>query len=384
MSVGPAPEVAARGAADPASAAPGALTLGVEEEFLLVEAATATAAARVDEIEDALAPGTRAQLRHEFHASQLELATTVCVELDDLRAQVAGLRRAAATAAATIGCRLLAVGTAPISGPPPAVTDDPRYLRMAERFGAIADTPGLCGCHVHVGVPDPELAVQVCNHLRPWLPVLQAMTANSPFADGRDTGHASWRSVLWAHWPSTGPTPYVHDLRDYRETVDRMIATGVMLDEGMIYWYARPSARYPTVEVRVGDVCATTEDTVLVAALVRGLVATAIDDIAAGQAAADVHDRLLAAAHWRAAHDGLEGDGVDVPTGTVRPAWELLDRLVARVEPALRRHGDLARVHDLLDLLRHRGTGAARQRRARHDGGLREVLELLAKQTSGE
>jgi NAD(P)-dependent dehydrogenase (short-subunit alcohol dehydrogenase family) len=98
---------------------------------------------------------------------------------------------------------------------------------MAERFGAIADTPGLCGCHVHVGVPDPETAVQVCNHLRPWLPTLQAMTANSPFSYGRDTGYASWRSVLWSRWPSTGPTPYLRDLADYRRTVERMIATGV-------------------------------------------------------------------------------------------------------------------------------------------------------------
>jgi glutamate---cysteine ligase / carboxylate-amine ligase len=362
----------------------GARTVGVEEEFLLIDADTATAAARVDEVEAALDPAIRRQMRREFHASQLELATGVCTELADLRGQIATLRRSAATAAATVGCRLVAVGTAVIDGPPPPVTDDPRYARMAERFGAIADTPGLCGCHVHVGVPDRELAVLVCNHLRPWLPVLQATAANSPFADGRDTGHASWRSVLWGQWPSAGPTPYLRDLRDYECTVERMIATGVMMDEGMIYWYARPSVRYPTVEVRVGDVCATVEDTVLVAALIRALVDTVIGDIHAGRPAPDVPDGLLAAAHWRAARDGLEGHGVDAVTATVTPAWGQLDRLVGTIEPALTRHGDLAAVHDLLDLLRQRGTGAARQRRARRDGGLREVLALLAGQTSGE
>jgi carboxylate-amine ligase len=363
---------------------PKPLTVGVEEEFLLVDADTATAAARIDEVEAALDPAVRGQLRREFHASQLELATGVCTDLADLRRQIVGHRRAAATATATIGCRLLAVGTAIIEGPPPPVTDDPRYTSMAERFGAIADTPGLCGCHVHVGVPDRELAVQVCNHLRPWLPVLQAMAANSPFSDGRDTGHASWRSVLWAHWPSAGPTPYFRDLREYETTVARMVETGVMLDEGMTYWYARPSARYPTVEVRVCDVCATAEDTVLVAALIRALVATVEGDIAAGRAAPDVPDGLLAAAHWRAAHDGLEGYGVDPVTGAVIPAWDLVDRLVSTVEPALARHGDLPVVHQLVDLLRQRGTGAARQRKARLDGGLHEVLALLAKQTAGE
>jgi glutamate---cysteine ligase / carboxylate-amine ligase len=360
------------------------LTVGVEEEFLLVDVDTATAAARVDEIEAALDQDLRPRMRREFHASQLELATEVHTDLTGLLDQISTLRRAAATAAATIGCRLLAVGTAVYDGPPPPVTDDPRYTLMAERFGAVADTPGLCGCHVHVGVPDRERAVQVCNHLRPWLPTLLAMTANSPFSDGRDTGYASWRSVLWAHWPSAGPPPYFQDLQEYETTVARMISTGAMLDEGMVYWYARPSIRYPTVEVRVGDVCATADDTVLVAALIRGLVGTALEAIRAGRAASRVPDGLLSAALWRAGHDGLEGDGVDAVTGAVAPGWELVDRLVRHVEPALDRHGDLATVHDLLDLLRRRGTGAARQRKARADGGLHEVLALLAKQTAGD
>lgn len=358
------------------------LTVGVEEEFLLVDAATATAAARADEVEAAVDDQVRSQLRREFHASQLELATTVHTDLSELRAEIGDLRQQVSTAAATLGCQLLAVGTAVVEGPPPPVTDDPRYARMAERFGAIADTPGLCGCHVHVGVPDRELAVQVCNHLRPWLPVLQAMTTNSPFSDGRETGHASWRSVLWARWPSTGPTPYFRDLAGYRDTVERMIATGVMLDEGMIYWYARPSATFPTVEVRVGDVCPTPADASLVAALIRALVATVTADVCAGRPAPDVPEGLLAAAHWRAAHDGLEGHGVDAVTGAVRPAGELLDGLVDRVSPALAAHGDTAVVDGLLGLLRERGSGAARQRKARQAGGLRAVLSLLAEQTS--
>jgi carboxylate-amine ligase len=356
----------------------------VEEEFLLVDMDSGAAVARVDEVEAALEPDVRARVSREFHASQIEVATTVCTDLGELRAQISGLRRSLTTAAATVGCRVLAVGTAVIDGPPPPVTDDPRYARMAQRFGAIADTPGLCGCHVHVGVPDPAMAVQVCNHLRPWLPTLQAITANSPFYAGRDTGHASWRSVLWTRWPSTGPTPYFRDLPEYRTTVERMVATGVMLDDGMIYWYARPSATYPTVEVRVGDVCATPDDTTLVAALVRALVASVIDDIHIGRAAPRVPDGLLSAAHWRAAHDGLEGAGVDPLSGAVHPAWHLLDRLVARVEPALVRHGDLDTVTDLVELLRQRGSGAARQRQARRDGGLGEVLALVARQTTGE
>jgi carboxylate-amine ligase len=370
-------------AAAPVPALGTARTLGVEEEFLLVDATTTAAAARADEVEAALDENIRSQLRREFHASQLELATGVNTDLAALRREVGELRRAATIAAATIGCRLLAVGTAPVAiGPPPPITDDPRYARMADRFGAIADDPGLCGCHVHVGVPDRELAVQVCTHLRPWLPVLQAMTANSPFIDGRDTGHASWRSVLFARWPSTGPPPHLRNLAEYRATVERMIATGVMLDEGMVYWYARPSATYPTVEVRVADVCPTPADTTLVAGVIRGLVATVLDDVVAGRPAPDVPDGLLAAAHWRAAHDGLEGDGVDAVTGAVGPAWEQVEGLYRRIAPALAEHGDLATVRELLDELRERGSGARRQRAARREGGLQAVLALLAEQTS--
>jgi carboxylate-amine ligase len=360
------------------------LTLGVEEEYLLVDTGTGIATPRADEVEPVIDPAIRGQVSREFHATQLEVGTTVCTDLGDLREQLTRLRRTVATAAASVGCQLLAVGTAVIEGPPAPVTDDSRYARMAQRFGAIAETAGQCGFHVHVGVPDPGLALQVCNHLRPWLPTLQAMTSNSPYSAGRDTGHASWRSILWARWPSTGPTPYLRDLDEYRTTVERMVNAGVMLDEGMIYWYARPSTTYPTVEVRVGDVCATPEDATLIAALIRALVATIIDEIRAGQPAPQVPDGLLAAAHWRAAHDGLEGAGVDFLTGSLSPAWKLVDELVARIEPALVRHGDLDAVADLLDLLRQRGSGAARQRHARRAGGLREVLALLARQTSGQ
>jgi carboxylate-amine ligase len=136
------------------------------------------------------------------------------------------------------------------------------------------------------------------------------------------------------------------------------------------------------VEVRVSDACATVADTTLVASLVRALVDTATRDVRAGRQAPRIPDGLLAAAHWRAGHDGLEGEGVDAATGAVRPGWDLVHNLVKRVEPALARHGDLPMVLDLVDLLRRRGTGAARQRRAREDGGLREVLALLANQTS--
>ncbi len=157
-----------------------------------------------------------------------------------------------------------------------------------------------------------------------------------------------------------------------------------MLDASMVYWYARPSVHYPTVEVRVGDVCSSVDDTVLVAGLIRALVATALDDIGAGLPAAQPRDCLVAAAHWHAAHDGLDDTLIDLRTGAARPAWELVEDLVGAVRPALLRHGDLDLVRDQLVRLRREGTGAARQRAVhRRTGDIHAVLADLAARTIG-
>jgi carboxylate-amine ligase len=243
--------------------------------------------------------------------------------------------------------------------------------------------PGNNGMHVHVGVPDPEIAVQVLNHLRPWLPILHASTANSPFYRGRDTGYASWRSMLWEHWPPVSPSPWLASHAHYERLIDQLISTGIMLDEAMLYWYARLSARYPTVEIRVGDVVPAVDDVLVVAALARGLVATALADIATGRPAVEIDHHVLVAAHWRAARDGLEGRAVD-PDGETRPAWDVLDGLVARVRPHLERHGDLETLDPLLTRLREWGTGAARQRAVfARTGRLTDVIDMLARQTRG-
>jgi carboxylate-amine ligase len=254
------------------------------------------------------------------------------------------------------------VGATPVAEPRLTVTDNPRYQAIAEHYGPIVRDPAVCGCHIHVGVADRELAVRVGNHLRPWLPVVQALSVNSPFHGGVDTGHASWRSMQLDRWPTLGPTPAFASAADFDRTVALLVGSGAMLDERLVLWYARPSSRYPTVEVRVTDVCLTADDTVLLAGLVRALVATATAGIAAGVPAPEVPDGLLRAAHWNAAHQGLDGTLLDLRRLEPRPAWDLVDDLVEAVTPALDRHGDLAVVHAGLARLRAEGTGARRQR----------------------
>jgi carboxylate-amine ligase len=367
-----------------AAQAQGLLTLGVEEEYLLVDATEPRAVERVEEVFDQLPDDIRDSVQHEYVRSQIETASPPQLNLHDLFDSMTRLRAGLAAAAERAGVRLVAVGASPGAGENSRVVDSPRYHRMRERFGDLSPGGGLNGTHVHVSIPDPESGVQVLNHLRPWLPIFQAATANSPFFGGRETGYASWRSMLWERWPTVGPTPYLRSHQDYETMISDLVASGAMLDQGMLYWYARLSANYPTVEIRMGDVCPTPDDAMLLAALARGLVATVLQEVEAGRPAPDVPHPLLMAAHWRAAHDGLEGVNIDMATREPRPAWKLMRQLFDYVRPELERHGDLEMATVLMGRLRSHGTGAARQRAllAQH-GSIAAVVDRLAETTRG-
>jgi carboxylate-amine ligase len=359
-------------------------TVGVEEEFLLLDPATGENVPVADRVYAALPAGLREQSRVEFRPSMVEMVTGVCTGLDEVRRQLRELRAAAAAAAKGAGARLVAIGATPVAEPHRTPTDNPRFHRITRHYGPIARDPSVCGCHVHVGVPDRELAVQVCNHLRGWLPVVQALMVNSPLYEGADTGFASWRSVQLERWPCVGPWPRVASAAAYDRTTAALVASGTLLDDSMALWYVKPSAGYPTVEIRMGDVCPAVDDAVLVAGLVRALVATACTDVAAGRRAPALPAELLRAAHWNAARTGLDGTLLDPSGRRSRPAWDVLDDLVATVRPALRRHRDAEVVADGLDRIRREGTGAVRQRRVlAATGDVPAVLEHLAELTVG-
>jgi carboxylate-amine ligase len=359
-------------------------TLGVEEEYLLVDAVEPHGVESVENVFDQLADDIRGSVQHEYMRSQIEVASPPVLDLRDLWASMTKLRTGLAEAADRAGARIIAVGAGPAAGPATRIVDIPRYHRMRDRFGDLSPGQGLNGMHVHVSVPDPETGVQLLNHLRSWLPILQAATANSPLFGGRDTGYASWRSMLWERWPTVGPTPYLESYDHYQTLVSDLIASGAMLDEGMLYWYARLSARYPTVEIRMGDVCPTLDDALLLAALARALVATLLDNVRDGMPAPNVAQPLVSAAHWRAAHDGLEGLNIDMATRETRPAWRLMRQLFDYVRPQLERHGDLEMATVGMGRLRSAGTGAARQRAIlARTGSAKDVVDWLAGATRG-
>lgn len=363
--------------ADPAG--PGVPTVGVEEEFLLADLSTGhllPISAHVVEVAGDLGGA----LELELTRAQVEINTPVCRTMAEVREQLTFLRSTAAEAASRCGGNLLAVGTALADDAPgPPITDDPRYHRINKGYGQLAPENVVCGCHVHVEVPDRETAVQVCNHVRPWLPVLLALTANSPIHHGVDTDYASWRSVIVGRWPCAGAPPYFESLAHYEAAVEMAVGSGSVLDEKMVYWDVRPSSHLPTVEVRVSDVQSTVDEAVLFAALVRALVMTSLQSIQDGVEAPRVSDDALRMAYWRAARDGLDGMGVDLDTIRPVPAVDLLHRLLHHVEPALTKTGDLQAVKTLVDELVTNGNGASRQRRVfRHDHAVTDVVALVA------
>lgn len=357
-------------------------TVGVEEEFLLVHPATGEPAPRNAEVaRHAAALGIELQL--ELTSCQVETATEATSSSSALRDELVRLRRAAADAAESSGTRLLAVALPPTVPHEFPITAKPRYQRIAQRFGMIAHEQGICGCHVHVAVPDRATAIDVSNRLRPYLPLLLALTANSAIYRNTDTGYASWRSILWARWPSAGPPPRFSSPEEYDACVAMMEDTDAMLDDGMVYWDVRPSAKFPTVEIRVADVPATVAETVLYATIVRAAVMTVLDESHRGTTVPEFADHVLKAAYWKAARDGIDGTGIDiVGRRNSVPVGELVTDFVSYLQPALQALGDDGWVRSELDRVLSDGNGAMRQRRAwQRNSDIEDVLAEAAEAT---
>ncbi len=323
-------------------------------------------------------------LQLELSSCQVETTSSVATTSEQLGEELTRLRRTAAQAAEASGVRLLASGLPPTTPHEFPVTDTPRYRRIGAEFGMIAHEQGICGCHVHVQVPDRAAAIHVSNWLRPWLPSLLALSANSAVYRNADSGHASWRSVLWRRWPAAGPPPFFPSPDDYDRAVRMLVDTGVILDRDMIYWDVRPSADFPTVEVRVADVPASVSETVLLATLIRAAVMTALVARDEGDVLGRLPPGALRAAYWKAAHDGLAGRTLDlINGGHAVPAREQLGALVRRVRPALEDLGEYDRVTDELDRVAAEGNGAMRQLRAwRRREDVMDVIAEAAAVTS--
>jgi carboxylate-amine ligase len=251
---------------------------------------------------------------------------------------------------------------------------------MRADAAVLVDEQLIDGMHIHVAVPDRHAGAAALGRLRPWLPVLVALGGNSPFWEGRDTGFASWRTVVFGRWPVSGSPPYTGDSATYEQRVDALLRTGVIRDRKQLYWHARLSEQYPTLEVRATDVQLDVDSAVTLAGLARALVATGLRETVEGAPSLDPPSSVLHAAGWHAARHGLSADLVDPEDGVPAKAADVVGALLEYATPALEEHGDAQRVRDGVARLLNGGTGAARQRRALAEGGTSAVLDLIAPQ----
>ncbi|MFI9825420.1 glutamate--cysteine ligase [Streptomyces sp. NPDC052013] len=358
-------------------------TVGVEEELLLVDPETGEPRALSAAVLARVAGKDAGQdvFEKELHEQMLEFATHPQSSMESLHAEIVRCRKEAAGHAEEIGCTVAALATSPLPVSP-AIGVNRRYQWMAEQYGIATREQLVLGCHVHVSVESDEEGVGVVDRLRPWLSPLAALSANSPFWQGKDSGYSSYRSRVWQRWPSAGPTEIFGSAERYHRRVADMVATGAILDEAMVYFDARLSERYPTVEIRVSDVCLHAETAGLIATLARGLVETAAREWRAGREAADHSVSLLRLAAWQAARAGLTGDLLHPETMRPMPAEAVLRDLLDHVAEALDAHGDLERAREGCARLLREGNGAQVQRELmERTGSLRDVVTECVRHT---
>lgn len=345
---------------------------GVEEEFQLLDEDTLVPVPLGSAARSAL-PSGAGEVSKEFLTSQIEFSTSPSETLQDAAAELLAFRFALGAFAREH--RAVALGTgAPFgAGPAESVSPSERYETVARWLGHIVDGHHVNGLHVHVELPDDDDArVRALNAIRPWMPTLLALSGNSPFADARDTGHDSWRTIVMRRLPLAGAPPRFRDIDHYRSTVDDLVSRRVIPDAASVSWAARISDSYPTVELRIFDAQLDVEDSLLLAALTRALI-----DTAPPEARAQDGDEIQSSL-WAAASRGLDATIQHPQTNeplAARDAVELLHRAVA---PALQASGDLDFATAGLERLLRFGTGAARQRAAyAADGisGLRSLSE---------
>jgi carboxylate-amine ligase len=353
-------------------------TLGVEEEFLLLDEQSATLRPAGDPVARDADRRSDGQFEHELKREQAELGTTPHTDLGELHAELRRRRAELASSAAAHGARLVAVGTAPTDANASTTPDD-RYRSMRDVFGETARGALSCGMHVHVSVESREQGVHLLNGVRPWLPVVLALSANSPFRAGRDTAYESYRGMLWQRWPTAGAAGPFADLADYERTVAALVESGAALDEGMLYFDVRLSAKYPTLEFRVADVCVRTADAITLAGLCRALVEGCAQGVLPSVPTPAARVELVRAATWRAARYGVTGQLVDPRTGGLVDAWRLIEALLDTLGPVLSDATDVARG---VQAIRERGTGSRLQRETyAQSDDLAVVLDVLAAAT---
>src|SRR5215204_1704287 len=354
-------------------------TLGVEEEYMLLDGETFDLVQHVDTVLAAVV-GHELEpvINPELMQSVLEIATPVCHTPSEVAGQLRRIRGYVIDVAREQGMRVGSAGTHPFSlFERQRITARDRYHALVDQMQYVARRELIFGMHIHVAVDDPEKAIQVVNGLLAHLGQLLALSASSPFWRGEPTGLRSSRQMVFAAFPRSGPPPRFKDYADYAEVVGQLEKTGCIADYTHIWWDIRLHPRFGTIEVRVMDAVTRVEDTTALAAYVQGLVKYYSDAYESGRELPSYHRILTTENKWLAARYGLEAPVMDLVTGRRNrvPVAQLVRRALREIEPHARELGSERELEGIRDILA-RGNGADRQLRVFNAN--RDIVEVVS------
>ncbi len=305
-------------------------TIGIEEEYLVVDRQTRDLIKRPPkEMWDSLREVLGPQVTPEFLKAQIEVGTKVCDNLGEARQDLTALRRDLAKVVGKYDAAIIAASTHPFANwSKQETTEAPRYMRLAADYQHVARQLVICGMHVHVGIEEEHLRIDLMNQIRYMLPHLLALSASSPFWDGQLTGLLAYRLVIFQNLPRTGVPQEFDSWAEYERMVGILVDAGLMEDATKLWWDIRPSARYPTLEMRVSDVCTRLEDAMTVAALYQCLLSMLFRLRRKNQRFRTYAPLLIAENMWRAQRYGTDGSLVDFGKGELVPFGELVEEFI--------------------------------------------------------
>jgi glutamate---cysteine ligase / carboxylate-amine ligase len=341
---------------------PPSLTLGIEEEYLLVDPASRDlVAAPPEEFMARCQERLGDRVAHELMQAQVEVGTAVCRDIGEARRQLIQLRTTVAATAHEFGMAMIAASTHPFaSWRDQRRVAKERYLMLARDMQALAQRMLICGMHVHAGVEDEELRIDLMNQATYFLPHLLALSTSSPFWEGHPTGLKAYRPTVFGDLPRSGLPEAFASAQEWRQMLRQLTETGLCDDATKIWWDLRPSARFPTLEMRVCDVCTRLEDALTIAALYQAILGALYRLRASNQTWRRYRRTLIEENKWLAQRYGIGGRLADFGTLTTKPFADLVEELIALVDEEAGRLGCLAQVQDARDILA-RGTSADRQ-----------------------
>jgi carboxylate-amine ligase len=322
------------------------------------------------------------QIRPEFMQSQVEAGTRICADVKQARRELVRMRRSIWEMADREGLWVAAAGTHPFSSwARQEVSPFGRYPELARFLQDVGRRLLIFGLHVHIGIEDRALCIEVMNQIRSFLPLLLCLSTSSPFWHGRDTGLKSYRSVVFESLPRTGIPPQFGSHADYRRYVDTLLATGSIAEPTHIWWDVRPSAKFPTLEVRIPDMCTRVEEALCLVALAQAISAKLVRLRLAHRTWPIHHKHLLDENKWRAVRYGIEGKLIDIDRAEEIPIPELVERLLAWLDDVPDDLGNRAEIEYARAIL-DQGTSADRQLAVyRETGDLRAVVEHVVSET---